>query len=54
MGVGIMRPGTWSTWIAVNRIHERHELDSAGDTNGIAARDFSACVLRFAVTREME
>ena len=35
-------------------IHERQHLDSAGNTNGIAARDFSACVLRFAITRETE
>ena len=35
-------------------IHERHDLDSAGNTNGIAALDFSACVLRFAITRETD
>ena len=40
--------------VSLYEIHERHHLDSAGNTNGIAARDFSACVLRFAITRETE
>merc|ERR1712153_64454 len=40
--------------VSLYEIHERHHLDSAGATNGIAARDFVTCVLRFAVTREME
>ena len=40
--------------VSLYEIHERHHLDSAGNTNGIAARDFSACVLRFAVTRETQ
>ena len=40
--------------LSLYEIHERHHLDSAGNTNGIAARDFVACVLRFAVTRESE
>ena len=40
--------------LSLYEIHERHHLDSAGNTNGIAARDFSACVLRFAVTRETQ
>ncbi|EOD06387.1 hypothetical protein EMIHUDRAFT_359590 [Emiliania huxleyi CCMP1516] len=40
--------------LSIYEIHERHELDSAGTTNGIAALDFVACVLRFAITRETE
>ena len=40
--------------VSLYEIHERHHLDSAGNTNGIAARDFVTCVLRFAITREME
>ena len=40
--------------LSLYEIHERHHLDSAGATNGIAARDFVTCVLRFAVTRETE
>ena len=40
--------------VSLYEIHERHHLDSAGNTNGIAARDFVTCVLRFAITRETE
>jgi len=40
--------------LSLYEIHERHHLDSAGNTNGIAARDFVTCVLRFAITRETE
>ena len=40
--------------LSLYEIHERHHLDSAGNTNGIAARDFVACVLRFAITRETQ
>ena len=40
--------------LSLYEIHEWHHLDSAGPTNGIAALDFSACVLRFAITRETE
>ena len=40
--------------VSLYEIHERHHLDSAGNTNGIAARDFVGCVLRFAITRETE
>ena len=35
-------------------IHERQQLDSTGSTNGVAAPDFSACVLRFAITLETD
>ena len=40
--------------LSLYEIHEQHHLDSAGNTNGIAARDFVTCVLRFVITREME
>ncbi|EOD36593.1 hypothetical protein EMIHUDRAFT_362334, partial [Emiliania huxleyi CCMP1516] len=40
--------------LSLYEIHERQHLDSAGATNGIAARDFVTCVLRFAITRETE
>ena len=36
--------------LSIYEIHERYHLDSAGSTNGIAALDFVACVLRFAIT----
>ena len=40
--------------VSLYEIHERHHLDSAGATNGIAALDFGHCVLGFAIGRETE
>ena len=40
--------------LSLYEIHERHHLDSAGATNGIAALDFGHCVLGFAIARETE
>ena len=40
--------------LSLYEIHERYHLDSAGNTNGIAALDFGHCVLGFAIARETE